>query len=253
MKIQEAIDYIEKFEVSEDLEKASRSIKESLTSIDKNNYEELGVHFYYLLRIMLRGHMLFEKDIAKYYYRKMSENFKKQEEKYKENLKNSEKTEVVKMQLDVFYQMMERYFSSLEIIYAKKNFPEGKQRSYSEKMDYRKRMHLFRKQYGKYLGYKFLAIASGYGTDFRRWGQISVIFVLIFSGLYAFFDNFVSPAIETSHWYDYFYFSITTFTTLGFGDIAPLSVIAKILTNIESFVGFIMLGVYINLIQKKIL
>lgn len=253
MPIQEAIELIEKSEISRDLEKASHNLKESLSQLSKESYEELGVHFYYLLRIMLKGQIFFEKDIARYYYRKMSENFKKQEEKYKEELKNTEKREVVKMQLDVFYQMMERYFSSLESIYAKKDFLEARQRAFFEKMDYRKRMHKSREEYWKYLGYQFLSAASGYGTSFLRWGLTSLIFIAIFGGFYALLNQFGEQAIIAQNFYDYIYFSATTFTTLGFGDIVPLDTVGKITSNIEACTGFIMLGVFIGLVQKKIL
>jgi len=249
MKLQEAIEFIENFEVPDKLKIAGRSIKDSLVKLKEDEYEEIGTHFYYLLRVVLRNHILFEKDIAKYYYRKMVKSFLNQEEVYLETLKNSDKKEVARMQMNVFYQLMERYFSSLEVIYDKKDFREAKQRAYLEKVNFRKKAHLFKREYVKYTGYHFLDISSHYGTSFMRWGITSLVFIVIFGALFAVFKN----GIEISHWYDYFYFSATTFTTLGYGDIAPLSISAKILANIEAFSGFIMLGIFIGLIQKKLL
>lgn len=253
MKIQEAIEFIENFEVPERLEKAGETIKESLGQLPQTDYEEIGTHFYYLLRVVLRSHILFEKDIAKYYYRKMSQNFQKQEERYLEELGSSDKKEVVKMQLDVFYQMMERYFSSLEIIYDKKDFLEATERAFREKMAYRKNAHHFRAEYGHYFLYKFLEASSDYGTSFLRWGVTSIVFIGLFALTFALLDLFGNVALKVGHWYDFIYFSTTTFTTLGYGDIVPTSFIGKVIANIEAFTGFVMLGTFIGLIQKKLL
>ncbi|MCT4592106.1 MAG: potassium channel family protein [Candidatus Gracilibacteria bacterium] len=253
MKIQEAIEFIENFEVPEKLENASKTIKDSLVSLDKDEFEDIATHYYYLLRVVLKSHILFEKDIARYYYRKMTENFRLQEEKYKRAVSKSKQKEVIETQLDIFYQMMERYYSSLEVIYDKKDFIEAKERAYREKMNFRKSAYRFSREYMKYLGYEFLAMTSSYGTSFFRWGITSLIFILIFAGLFACLNYFHATAIEVDHWYDYIYFSITTFATLGYGDISPISLAGKILSNIEVSAGYIMLGIFMGLVQKRIL
>ncbi|MFA5352389.1 MAG: potassium channel family protein, partial [Candidatus Gracilibacteria bacterium] len=51
--------------------------------------------------------------------------------------------------------------------------------------------------------------------------------------------------------FDYFYFSIVTFTTLGYGDIVPVTIIEKIIVGVEVLLGFTMLGIFINLIKQK--
>ncbi len=45
---------------------------------------------------------------------------------------------------------------------------------------------------------------------------------------------------------DSLYLSVVTFTTLGFGDITPVTNTGKILTIIESFVGILLIGTFIN-------
>jgi len=252
MKLREAIEFIENFEIPERLNKAKESIKKSLSELKKENFEEIGTHFYYLLRVILRGHILFETDTAKYFYRKMQKNFSLQEKRYKEQLEKCEHKDIVKIQIDVFYQMMERYFSSLEVIYDKKDFFEARQRAFNEKMRYRKDAQFFRKQYIKYLGYKFMEVSSNYGTSFYRWGVTSLVFILIFASIFALL-SFFSPTLSSSGPYDFIHFSVATFTTLGYGDVAPISILGKIIANIEVFTGFIMLGILIGLVQKKFL
>ncbi|GEM_PF-1003585 len=52
--------------------------------------------------------------------------------------------------------------------------------------------------------------------------------------------------------FDLLYFSFTTLTTLGYGDIKPLSIAAKVMTNFESILGIIFPGVIIaTLIARK--
>lgn len=50
-----------------------------------------------------------------------------------------------------------------------------------------------------------------------------------------------------SHWDDVylFYFSFTTLTTLGYGDVYPINRLAMVLTNLEAMVGQLYLGVFI--------
>jgi voltage-gated potassium channel Kch len=42
------------------------------------------------------------------------------------------------------------------------------------------------------------------------------------------------------------YFSVVTITTLGFGDIYPVNDIARILTAIESVIGIVIIGFFLN-------
>ncbi|HHO55300.1 MAG TPA: two pore domain potassium channel family protein, partial [Trueperaceae bacterium] len=49
------------------------------------------------------------------------------------------------------------------------------------------------------------------------------------------------------------YFSFVTFTTLGFGDISPISSIAKFLVILEVFIGYLMLGLLVTIISKKVI
>ena len=74
-------------------------------------------------------------------------------------------------------------------------------------------------------------------------GGISV-FLLIGDLWFLFFDTIylLNPAAftssaETIDAFDLLYFSFTTLTTVGYGDIAPVSPLAKVLTNLEGICG----------------
>ena len=74
-------------------------------------------------------------------------------------------------------------------------------------------------------------------------GGISV-FLLIGDLWFLFFEtiHLLNPAAftssaETINSFDLLYFSFTTLTTVGYGDIAPVSPLAKVLTNLEGICG----------------
>ena len=48
---------------------------------------------------------------------------------------------------------------------------------------------------------------------------------------------FSQPIIFEEPFGEAFYFSFTTLTTLGYGDIIPLSPLVKMLTNLEAIIG----------------
>jgi len=48
------------------------------------------------------------------------------------------------------------------------------------------------------------------------------------------------------------YFSVVTFTTLGFGDVVPMSIGAQIATISEVIIGYLMLGGLLSILSNKI-
>ncbi len=50
----------------------------------------------------------------------------------------------------------------------------------------------------------------------------------------------------------YLYFSVVTFTTLGFGDVTPLNTPGKLWVMIEVILGYAMLGILIGIGLNKI-
>ncbi|MGI6712308.1 MAG: ion channel [Bacillota bacterium] len=82
-----------------------------------------------------------------------------------------------------------------------------------------------------------------------------ILIVTFFGTLYFFIALFFRPEVSYFEW---FYFSAITLTTVGFGDIIPLNSFMKLLVSIESFIGYIFpsvvftIGLGIILRQNKI-
>ncbi len=60
----------------------------------------------------------------------------------------------------------------------------------------------------------------------------------------------ISPNIKISP-FTYYYYSVVTFTTLGYGDIFPTGLIGEVLVSVEVILGFIMLGGLISIFTNK--
>lgn len=69
--------------------------------------------------------------------------------------------------------------------------------------------------------------------------------VVLFGVLYALVGGLVPPSGESEvHWYDYFYFSVVTEATLGYGDFRPTSW-AKLVAVIQVSFGLIWVGLLV--------
>lgn len=231
------------------------SFKNNLTKQEYDQYTVEAIAYYYSLRDVLKQHMLYEHKQARELYDKMSDAFKKQETLYRSD-KKAYKTGDGFERVSNFYLLMEKCYGSLEVIYDKKDFLNAVRRSYEHKMDYRRKNYFFHGAYWRWFEYLFLDLTSKYGDSFVRWGLTALVFAFICAGGFYLIDlfqpDFSLHTVQNGHWFDYIYFSIVTVTSLGFGDIVPISLLAKIFTSLEVFFGYIMLGMFITLIQKKI-
>ncbi len=252
MKVHEAILSIDHQELSERHLEAREVLEASLAEVSPEDFETRGTYYYYLLRIALHGHLLFETEIEKHFYKKMSENFEKQDFKYNELLRKNPDEKVIISQMNAFYRLIGRYFTMLTAIYEKKGYHEGEDRAYLETMKYRLRSYKSQKKYWKQFGYTFWNLTSLYGLSFARWGMSCGVAIVFYAFIFL-----VSGGVERAsgiafHWYDSIHFSIATFTTLGFGDVVPITLFAKIVADIEVFNGYLMLGVFMALVQKRL-
>ena len=75
---------------------------------------------------------------------------------------------------------------------------------------------------------------------------IGMVWALLYSIIYLLDPNAFSQSQETLNVLDsMFYFSFTTLTTLGYGDITPLSNLARTLANLEAITGLMYPAIYI--------
>ena len=77
----------------------------------------------------------------------------------------------------------------------------------------------------------------------------------LFYGIGVSFDPhaFSQPLIEAESYGKSIYFSFTTLTTLGYGDIIPVSPWAKMLTNLEAIVGQLYPAILISILVSDYL
>lgn len=251
MDIQAAIQIIEESPKYEQFSALKKIFKDRLDELKESDFTERGICYYYLLRIVLRSHLMYETEECREYLEGMNREFLRQLKKYKKDGDRFEQAEIAD-----FFRLMERSYSSLEVIFLKKDFLELREKTYQAKMEYRRYAYAFQKQWWLWFEYWFLKTTTAYGSNFLRWGATAFIFAITMAGLYRWIDWATKdPALTIvpagGHWYDYIYFSVITITSLGYGDLVAKTFLAKVVVSVEVFLGFIMLGIFINLIQKK--
>lgn len=255
LSLTDAIELIENREAKEKFMPAEKTFWRRLSELPDHAYEEKGAIYYYLLRTVLKEARLFEGEKLRNLYDKMRDNFRAQGDMYRKKLKERKGDKLVLLQYHAFLKLTERYFFSLELIYRKKDWVESVSRAHEEKMNYRKKVTIFEKRYFEWLFYKFLEVSSKYGESFWRWGVTTIVTIFVFGLIFWGVDSVqtggelvgkINGGID-----DYFYFSVVTFTTLGYGDLTPVTDFQKILVGLEAVSGYLMLGSFMALLQRK--
>ena len=110
--------------------------------------------------------------------------------------------------------------------------------------------------------------SSDYGRSLALWALWSLLIALSFSFVYmpapTWFSEWLQEAMPHFHqvtvteangdltFWKSFYFSIVTFTTLGFGDVVAANTSARILVTLEVIFGYVMLGGLISIFANKL-
>jgi len=101
-------------------------------------------------------------------------------------------------------------------------------------------------------------ITCGYGTNIWLWIFWSAVIVLSFGATYWLGGDSLVQVLDQvarKSWDTYLYYSIVTFTTLGFGDVVPTSCAGEAIVAIEVFMGYLMLGglisIFANLLARR--
>lgn len=91
------------------------------------------------------------------------------------------------------------------------------------------------------------------GRSLMRWAGWSCVFAILYAFVYSFLGR--SHFFVANMRYSYItalYYSIVTFTTLGFGDIAPRTDLAALIVCTEVILGYMMLGGLISIFSGKL-
>ena len=97
--------------------------------------------------------------------------------------------------------------------------------------------------------YYLWKISSNCGKSMSLWCFWIAVLITIFAKIYSFVGIDWGPH-QTP--YSELYFSVVTFTTLGFGDVVPNSTSGQMVAMAEVITGYIMLGGLLSILSNKI-
>ena len=102
-------------------------------------------------------------------------------------------------------------------------------------------------------------VTSRYGTSWIRLISITVLTILLYAFVYWIIVNHlelgdiyhsVSPYQPVSDFLTILYYSIVTFTTLGYGDLYPTGIVRAI-SSLEAFTGAVFMALIVAVISRK--
>ncbi|UCC92871.1 MAG: pentapeptide repeat-containing protein [Thermoplasmata archaeon] len=127
-------------------------------------------------------------------------------------------------------------------------------------MDIRARVALMDREYGYWVMSKLISGLCGYGERPTRvifwWFAFTFTFAIIyFTGqLIQYSDGVTEIDFGTlSGFLTCFYFSVVTFTTLGFGDISPVTDLGRGVASVEAFTGAFMIALFVLVFGRKMI
>jgi len=237
---------------------AEKTLLEGLPNIAEVDTEKKAEFYYYLLTLTLRRHITFENPLARSYFDRMTEHLKSTEERYIAEYKvekDQHRRKILFTQMKAFYKIVERYYVTLETGYAQKGFLDAQERAYEQKLLFRMGSLLLRKRYGKWAFIAFFRATTNFGMSIGRLPIFLLIMIVVFGIFYALSDLMAPAHVmvpDTGHWFDYVYFSTITLTSLGYGDIVPITLLQKLIVSVEILVGYVILGLFIHFVSKRL-
>ncbi len=251
MTLQDAIQRIEERGDYNRYTELKPIFEERLKTLKISDYTQRGLCYYYLLVSYLKAHLVHETEESVDFFEHMDKAFRAQEKIYAKHAGQFSDQEI-----SDFYKLMERCYNALEFLYQRHDFQGRRTLAYQRKMHFRKMYFKLAGQWLSWVEYQLLDLTCHYGTSVIRWGMTTITFLVAISLAYMFLDTQLpldqQMLPKDPHWFDYFYFSIIVLTTVGLGDIVPMSLAAKMLTALEASVGFMMLGVFMGMLQRKL-
>jgi len=105
-----------------------------------------------------------------------------------------------------------------------------------------------------YVPTALMGILCGYGEKPNRVTVSSIAIIFIYAAMYYYLNAvaIIDSTIKNYFFWDYVYYSIVTFTTLGYGDLVPKPNIGyRLLAGSEAFIGAFMIGLFVFTLSRK--
>jgi len=158
-------------------------------------------------------------------------------------------------------QEREKDFSGAKEIYLllKNNFHtlgryDDESWAFKKEKDMERKSYFHFRSFPKWLGSMFWNVLYGYGERLKfivGWCAALIIFSSIWYWLYKGVGEIVGQQIVPLKGYlNYLYFSVVTFTTLGYGDFRPIGS-CKILSSIEALLGIFFVALFIFAFARR--
>lgn len=158
-----------------------------------------------------------------------------------------------------YYEQAEEIYRNLRKTAERQGLFEMAGRFFQREMIMR-RKQMPRWSFGRFIS-KIVDIFCGYGEKPIRVILFSISIIITFAILYfllglSFSGDSLAFNPELSVWensqifFSSLYFSVVTFTTLGYGDLAPIG-IARALAALEAFIGSFTLALFVVVFVKK--
>jgi len=97
--------------------------------------------------------------------------------------------------------------------------------------------------------YRLWWVSSDCGRSISRWAAWTLLVAVVYGGLFSFVELDAGP---NPTWLTPLYYSVVTFTTLGYGDVLPASAAAQALAISEVILGYISLGGVLSIMSNKL-
>ncbi len=97
---------------------------------------------------------------------------------------------------------------------------------------------------------KFLWATCDYGRSLGRWVAWVCVVIVMFGVIY---NNLPAHFPDCKSFLDAVYFSVVTFSTLGYGDISPKTDLGKVIVISEVVVGYMMGGLLVAILSRRLL
>ena len=91
-----------------------------------------------------------------------------------------------------------------------------------------------------------------YGRSLLRVAAISFGLAGFYGVIYRIFPHILDYKDSANTWFTPYYFSIVTYTTLGFGDVRPATLAGEIIVSSEVILGYTTLGLLLSVLAQSI-